>query len=41
MITAWLSIDAKAGTVDARPDYVIDSLAEIPALVRGTGAMAT
>jgi HAD superfamily hydrolase (TIGR01509 family) len=42
--TAWLSIDAKAGrtgTADAYPDYVIDSLAEIPTLVRGTGGMTT
>ncbi len=41
MRTAWLSIDAKAGTTDARPDFVIDALGEIPALVHRTGGDTT
>lgn len=40
MRTAWLSIDAKAGAGDARPDHIIDALADIPGLVLQTGAEA-
>lgn len=30
MRTAWLTADAKPGSSDARPDYVIDRLAQVP-----------